>query len=139
MNDQQPEAFRSRFGYHPCDVATYHKLKELHKWYWQAVRDFHRWWRWQRKLPANRRGSEPKPCLRFVRNVPWRKPRRSHGQESFRIYPMTLTDRGIRAWYAAARLPRASPMPPFAPCTLAAIDALHREVSTWNAFYGPRL
>jgi hypothetical protein len=136
MSDNQPVTFRSRHGYHPCDVATYRKLKELHKWYWQAVRDFHRWWRWQRKLPANRRGDEPKPCMCFALIEPWRKPRRVHGQETFRIYPMTLTDRGILAWYAAARVPRKKPVPPFAACTLAAIDRLHHDVSFWRKFYG---
>jgi len=138
MNNNPSEPFRSRFGFHACDAATYRKLKELHKWYWEAVRDFHRWWRWQRKLPTNRRGSEPKPCMCFVCEAPWRKRRRSHGQEAIRNYPRSLTDRGILAWYAAARVPRAKPVPPFAACTLAAIDALHREVSIWNVFYDPR-
>ena len=136
MTNNEPTPFRSRFGFHPCDAATYRKLKELHKWYWEAVRDFHRWWRWQRKLPANRGNDEPKPCLQFVCQTPWRKRRRCHGIEAIRLYPRSLTDRGILAWFAAARMPRSQPVPPFAACTLAAIDRLHHDVSFWRKFYG---
>jgi len=44
--------FPSRFGFHPCDRQTFLKLKALKKYYWQNVRDFYRWWRWQRKLAS---------------------------------------------------------------------------------------
>jgi hypothetical protein len=46
--------FRSRFGFHPCDYATYRKLKFLNLVYQRAVRLAHAWERWQRKDPHNR-------------------------------------------------------------------------------------
>ena len=47
-------AFKSRFGWHPCDYATFRKLKTLHKLYWQAVYQKAAWERWERKEPQNR-------------------------------------------------------------------------------------
>jgi hypothetical protein len=46
--------FRSRWGFHPCDYATYRKLKLLNLVYHRAVRLAHAWERWQRKAPHNR-------------------------------------------------------------------------------------
>jgi len=46
--------FQSRWGFHPCDYATYRKLKFLHLIYQKAVRLAHAWQRWQRKDPHNR-------------------------------------------------------------------------------------
>lgn len=117
--------FRSRFGYHPCDFATYEKLRALKKRYWQANRDFHRWWRWQRKQPENRRGPEPAVCPAFVANEPWFRPRRIHGQAAVRVYPKTLVDHGLLELFAAARRPRAEPPPTFDEETLQKIDLLH--------------
>jgi hypothetical protein len=125
--------FPSRFGFHPCDRETFCKLKALKKYYWLTVRDFHRWWRWQRKLPQNRRGPEPEVCEVFVDNNPWRRPRRVHGQDAIRRYPKTLHDRGVLAWHAAARQPQAEPPPNFDVKTLAEIDRLFTEATNWFA------
>lgn len=46
--------FRSRWGFHPCDHATYRKLKLLNLVYERAVRLAHAWDRWHRKAPHNR-------------------------------------------------------------------------------------
>jgi hypothetical protein len=46
--------FRSRWGFHPCDYATFRKLKLLHLVYKRAVRLAHAWDRWYRKDPHNR-------------------------------------------------------------------------------------
>lgn len=46
--------FQSRWGFHPCDYATFLKLKKLHARYWQALRQYAQWRRWQRKQPQNR-------------------------------------------------------------------------------------
>ena len=45
--------FQSRFGHHPCDHATYLKLRRLHRYHWQSVYDHARWVRWNRKEPQN--------------------------------------------------------------------------------------
>jgi hypothetical protein len=47
-------AFRSRWGWHPCDYETYLLLKKLHGLYQQALRRYAAWQRWQRKRPHNR-------------------------------------------------------------------------------------
>jgi hypothetical protein len=125
--------FQSRFGFHPCDGQTFLKLKALKKYYWQTCRDFHRWWRWQRKLAHNRRGAEPKYCELFALNKHWLRPRRVHGQDAVRHYSRTLVDHGVLAWFAAARMPQAEPPIPFDEQTLAAVDRLHTEAASWFA------
>jgi hypothetical protein len=122
---------RSRYGYHPCDYATWQKLKLLEKCYWQTVRDFHRWWRWQRKQPENRRGPEPRFCPVFVLDRPWVRPRRFHGQDGVRYYPKTLVDHGILELFAAARLPQAEPPAPLDASRLRLIDRLHAAAAEW--------
>jgi hypothetical protein len=121
----------SRFGFHVCDVETYRRLKRLHAWYWQTARDFHRWWRWQRKLPHNRRGSEPVYCRLFVEDRPWFKQRRSHGQDAIRRYPKTLVDRSVIAWFQAAKTPHAEPPTPLDDVALQQIEQLHAAVAGW--------
>jgi hypothetical protein len=123
--------YTSRFGFHVCDRATYLQLKRLHRWYWRTVRDFHRWWRWQRKLPHNRQGSEPAYCPLFVEDRVWYKPKRSHGQDGFRRYPKTLVDRGVVAWFAAARMPHEGPPTPLDEVTLREIERLHAAAAEW--------
>jgi len=125
--------FQSRFGFHPCDRQTFLKLKALKKYYWQTVRDFHRWWRWQRKLPHNRCGAEPEFCDLFVENKPWHRPRRVHGQDAIRHFPRTLVDRGVLAWHAAARRPQSEPPPLFDEKTLQEIDQLFAAATNWFA------
>jgi len=46
--------YRSRWGFHPCEYATYRKLKLLNLVYERAVRLAHAWDRWHRKDPHNR-------------------------------------------------------------------------------------
>ena len=48
------EVHKGRWGFYPCDYETYKKLKQLHKWHEQAVRDWSNWCRWDRKEPQNR-------------------------------------------------------------------------------------
>ena len=132
MNTQEI-VFRSRFGFHPCDSVTFHKLKQLKKWYWQTVRDFHHWWRWWRKEPQNRRGSEPHFCPCFVLDKLWVHPRQCHGEAAVRYYPKTLTDQGVLAWHATARIPVSEPPSVFVAEVLAEIDRLHDAVTAWMA------
>ncbi len=47
-------AFRSRWGWHPCDYATFALLKRLNAAYWRALRHYATWRRWHRKMPHNR-------------------------------------------------------------------------------------
>jgi hypothetical protein len=47
-------AFRTKWGWHPCDYATFALLKRLHAAYWRALRQYSTWRRWRRKMPHNR-------------------------------------------------------------------------------------
>src|SRR5579862_210432 len=47
-------SFCSHWGFHPCDYATYRKLKLLNLVYERAVCLAHAWDRWHRKEPHNR-------------------------------------------------------------------------------------
>ncbi len=46
--------FQSRWGFHPCDYATFRKLKFLRHLHQKALRMAHAWERWNRKDPHNR-------------------------------------------------------------------------------------
>ena len=48
------QVFQSRWGYHPCDYATFRLLRKLNGYFERARRRFAAWKRWQRKLPHNR-------------------------------------------------------------------------------------
>jgi hypothetical protein len=122
------DPFKSRFGHHPCDYRTYQKLKALHRAYWQTVYHFHRWHRWWRKQPENRRGSEPVYCPCFVLDEVWYKPVVTHGVPGFMVYPRRLVDHGVIAWYHAARTPLPEPPEPFDAATLAAIESVCARV-----------
>jgi hypothetical protein len=48
------DVFQSRWGFHSVDYITYCKLKFIHKCYWQTIKDYASWQRWDRKEPQNR-------------------------------------------------------------------------------------
>lgn len=82
--------FQSRWGYHPCSYADYRVICRLFGHYLKAVRAYHAWCRWARKLPHNRvrweairdgqnrrvgwekMGTQPVPkqCMVFVGRLP---------------------------------------------------------------------
>ncbi len=45
---------QGKYGWYPCDWATYQKLKQLNMAYDKALQDKARWERWDRKEPQNR-------------------------------------------------------------------------------------
>ena len=47
-------AHQGKFGWYPCDWATYRKLKALNLVYFKALQGKKRWERWERKDPKNR-------------------------------------------------------------------------------------
>jgi hypothetical protein len=128
-----PEVHKSRFGFHPCPWEVFAKLKCLHRWYWQTVREFAAWKRWERKLPTNRvirrwirdasgrrvgcEGVGPRPeptyCPAFVR----------HGKAN---------DNGFVGDYQNARMPRAvaERVMPLSH-SFDEIDAMFRRVASW--------
>jgi hypothetical protein len=52
-------AYRSRWGWHPCDYETYLLLKRLNARCERAARRHGEWRRWRRKQPHNRLLREP--------------------------------------------------------------------------------
>lgn len=124
----ETQSFNSRWGFHPCAYELFLKLKRLHKWYWQTVYGFHRWHRWWRKQEQNRTGPEPTYCQAFVENRPWIKPAKFHGEDGYKIYPKTVTDRGIVELYQRARRPQPEPVPLFDEEMVQRIESLYALV-----------
>jgi hypothetical protein len=124
---------QSRWGFHPCDYSLFLKLKRLHRWYWQTVYDFHRWHRWWRKQPQNRRGPEPSYCGLFVVDKGWLKPVLVHGEPGFAVYPKTVVDHDLVILYQTARRPRADAeaVRPFDAATVARIEALYEQAQAF--------
>lgn len=120
--------FPSRFGFHPCDYATYRKLKFLNMIYQRAVRLAHAWERWKRKDPQNRvsrrrirneKGQtigyaksvpvpEPPICPVFSRKVQEKRfvdKMGNHFKEGFLDAKLVTGDPRIAIDYSAARRP----------------------------------
>src|SRR5262245_48872703 len=54
------QTYRSRWGWHPCDYATFLQLKRLFKAFHEGRRRLAAWKRWACKLPHNRVPLEPR-------------------------------------------------------------------------------
>lgn len=126
-------SYQSRWGYHPCEYELFLKIRRLHKWYWQTVYDFHRWHRWWRKEPQNRRGPEPAFCPLFVEDKTWFKPVCVHDEPGCKVYPKTVVDRDVVRLYQEARMPQAAPVPPFDEETVRRIEQLDASISDYLA------
>ncbi len=48
------EVHQGRWGFYPCDWATYQKLKKISQEYQKGLRQHFAWCRWLNKLPHNR-------------------------------------------------------------------------------------
>jgi hypothetical protein len=124
--------FRSRWGFHPCDYATYRKLKFLNQVYLRAVHMASAWERWQRKDPHNRvirrrirneQGqtigyappvplSEPPICPVFSRKVFEQRHvdrKGNFSREGIREERVDMVHRWIPAAFVSARKPVADP------------------------------
>lgn len=119
---------RSRYGFHPCAHEVYRQLKYLHRRYWETVRQFHTWHRWNRKRPENRIGTEPKFCAFFVENRPWAKQVARNGVIGFKLYPKTVVDHDVLRLYQEARMPQSEPVDLFTHEQIAAIRSLYQQV-----------
>ena len=51
----ETKVYQSKWGYHPCDLETYKKLRKLNQWFMKAQREAAEWNRWARKDKQNRR------------------------------------------------------------------------------------
>lgn len=138
-DDMSQQVHKGRWGFYPCDYETYRKIKELHKWYYQAVRDWANWCRWERKDPKNRVirkyhrdkdgnkvgyeivGPRPEPpvCPHFYDG----KLRSWCGPDEF----------GIVAAYRNARYPKPTEkdVVPFSESKLDFLMKLHAQVASW--------
>jgi hypothetical protein len=149
------QAFQSRWGFHPCDHATYRKLKFLNLVYQRAVRLAHAWDRWQRKDPHNRvhrrrirneQGQtigyadpvpvpEPPLCPVFSRKVQEKRFVDRKGicfQDGFLEEKVVTADPRIATDYRTARTPASDPesVRPLG-CPIAEIDDLYEQARAW--------
>jgi hypothetical protein len=150
-----PTVFRSRWGFFPCDYATYRRLKALHAVYQRAVRLAHAWERWRRKAPHNRVSrprlrdeqgrtvgyadpvplAEPPLCPVFSRKEPrHRFVDRKGGSPGETVLDVAVVtdDPGVASDYSAARRPAADPaaVRPLR-CTLAVLEELYEKARAW--------
>jgi hypothetical protein len=122
----------SRWGWHPCDYATFRLLKRLHRACEEARRQFAAWRRWRRKMPHNRVvgrwlrdeqgrrigfeivGPLPEPtlsplfCLRKLTPSFWSADSKPL-QEARLVEEVVFDDRGVLDTYRTARKPASSP------------------------------
>jgi hypothetical protein len=129
MNHSNPP-YQSRWGFHPCDYATFRKLKLLHRWYHQTLRDYAAWRRWSRKEPQNRvireyrRDELGRRC-----GVKSTRPRPEPMVCSLFVTNHAPADRGVLELFRQARIPQPSPVAPWAAETVARIETLFREAA----------
>jgi len=148
-------AVRSRWGFHPCEISTYRKLKFLSLVYQQAVRMAHAWQRWKRKDPHNRVRrrrirsesgypigydrptpiAEPPLCTVFSRKAQEKRFVDKKGtcfKDGFLDDTVVTEEPWIAKDYAAARTPKPQPgdVQPL-PYTVAEIDALYEKARAW--------
>jgi hypothetical protein len=121
-------AHQARWGWYPCDYATFQLLKALNARCEKARRRFAEWRRWKRKMPHNRLlrrrlvdedgrkigvqivGPKPEPLLDplFCQRCPvvrhWTEDGR-HLREAETVERVSFCDRGIPQAYGAARRP----------------------------------
>lgn len=125
--------FETKFGFYMTSYETFKKLKELHKWYWNALYDFHRWYRWNRKQPQNRFGTKPSYCSLFVLDTTWyRTTIKQNGHTRVKYFPKTVTDYGIIELYQLARMPHKEPVKPFSKEIVDKINQLHSKLIDWK-------
>lgn len=150
-----PQVFQSRWGFHPCDYATYRKLKLLNQVYLRSVRLARAWQRWQRKEPHNRVSrrrvrngqgqtvgygppvplAEPPVCPVFSQKVYRTRfvdKKGGRQKEGFLEETCLTDDFGVAAAYAAVRRPAAEPgqVRPLG-LSAAEIDALYDNARGW--------
>ena len=58
----ETKAYQSKWGFHPCDLETYKKLRKLNQWFLKAQIKAAEWNRWARKDEQNR------VIRKFIRN-----------------------------------------------------------------------
>jgi hypothetical protein len=100
--------------YYRCDYDTYRKLKSIHKWYYQTLRDFARWERWDRKFPHNRKGPEPKFCSFFLNR-----------------WGTRVEDKGFIHLYHQARMPSVEPVDPFDGEQIEKINKAYAKIASY--------
>jgi hypothetical protein len=123
---------QSRWGWHPCDYATFRLLKRLHRACETARRQVAAWHRWHRKMPHNRVvrrwlrdslgrrigcavvGPLPEPplsppfCVRRLIPSFWSEDGRPLAEARL-VEDVVFGDLGIVEAYRTARKPAASP------------------------------
>ena len=103
-----------KYGFYPCDYETYLKLKKLHKWYYQTLKDYARWYRWNVKEPKNKFYWEPRlnktdKKVRSNRPIPEPIYCSVFVLRPGRVLHNAVDDLNIIAAYKNARMPKANP------------------------------
>lgn len=134
-------SFRSRWGYHACDYATYHKLKRLNHLVEQAKHQAAAHWRFDRKTVNQ--GVRFEPICRDRRMVGRRRIDGAVARPECPLpYKLVLLGRRPRpaidhdwvgALFRAARTPNPAPAAPLDDGAVARAMALLERLGDWRA------
>lgn len=132
---------KSRWGFHCCDYQTFRKIKSLHKWYYEALKEWADWLRWSRKEPQNRvvrKRIKDESGRTIGREVLFSRPEPLvcpffHKDGKCRMFYLPL-EMNIIDIYQNARRPRLSPeqVQPINEHQLQKLMKLYEDVSAWK-------
>jgi hypothetical protein len=108
------KTYQSRWGYHPCDYATYGKLKAIHRAFWEGRRLLAAQGRYLAKQPHNRvlraggvvLGPRPEPVVPDVvreicasrYDIPREYHNARHGRPQDEVKPLGIPAAVIERW-----------------------------------------
>jgi hypothetical protein len=130
-----PTPHRSRWGYHPCDYATYRLIKRLHWLWFRTLRRLAAWQRWNAKLPHNRviwrrLRAAGKP-VGWEQVGPWPEPALPAFMVEDRWGKRVIAHAWIDSFYRAAHRPAPEPVESWPLAKIQEIQDLLRQLETW--------
>jgi len=135
---------RSRWGYHPCDLATWLRIKRLRFLWFRTVRRLAAWRRWNNKLPHNRiiwrrlRRDDGNP-VGWEHAGPWTEPAVPDFMVCDQCGQRVLAHEWIEPCYRQAKWPTSDPQEPWPAERLSEIDELLDRLEAWYADHDRRL
>jgi hypothetical protein len=139
--DVQVMAHRSRWGFHPCDLATWRRLRRLRLLWFGSLRRLAAWQRWNHKLPHNRvirrrvRGADGRPIGWEVMG-PCREPAVPEFAVREQWGRRVIDHDWVEACYRQAKRPAPEPVEVWPAARVREIEELLRRFEDWYAQRG---
>lgn len=136
VRPSEEKSLKSRFGYHVCDYDTFREIKALHKIFWEQVRKFAAFERWDRKT-INQFGQMPKYFRLFQVPKTWKKydsPRVLRtGENKHGRMTRDTENFWIRKLFLLAKTPHAAPVEPLSDEVLSKIAGTMASYEKWDS------